>query len=95
MDPITVIAAVAGGMKSILEVWPKGDKKRLKMAAPFSDLVEQNLKTTVGMLSDKAERGDSMGPAEIQMLAFALAQAAGFADAVGDTIRGFDDDGEK
>ena len=92
MDPITLITTIAGALKGVLGVWPKSDKKRLKMAAPFANMVEMSLKSIVQMLSDKAAREESMRSDEIQMLAFALAQTAGFANAVGDTIRGFDDD---
>ena len=84
---ITIISkALIGTIQSL----PKSGGKRVKMAVPFNEVVEQSLKSTVSMLTEKPDEG--MTPGEKRMLAFNLAQVAGFADAVGDTMRGYDDD---
>lgn len=93
LPAVQVIAgAIAAGVKGILEAWPKSSKKRLKIAAPFADIMEASLHVTAEMLVEKADAGESMGPSELRMLGFTIAQAAGFADGVGDAIRGYDDD---
>lgn len=92
MDPLTLITTIAAGIKGILGVLPKSDKKRLRMATPFLEVTEISLEATVQMLVARAASGAPMESGEINALAFNLAQSAGYIDAVGDTLRGFDDD---